>query len=435
MVRKEILDAFKDLDFKTYIDKTLTSTEHSLLKTELSKHEKIEREIKDEMFQTYTANIDHLVDILQKTHIISKLYEETKEDLNEYKRVFRYFDNEEDEDYIDSEKQKQFKELMSHFDKQSEIFVTDKRYLVHSDLFYADENNMKKSYLLLFCNDILIIGKNVMNRYVLQNAFNYSVIKLAGEDDKLIISVDPFRFVYSKDRQSVKNALEAFQEITYKKTIGKDKPEKNNIEDRNRENIEYFIFTEQYDKLVNYKASINTDIDFANVKIDTESLPLFLELFSTEKTRKKFFYDYLGKMIESKLYGVDIVQKLDSLIINVFVVFHDFCLEAKKMQYNYGRKYSSKKSDEALFILFLSYQIQHIFNMFKRRIFGRHSTIDNVNEYLDLIKDKLYFLGYDFRYMIHFFDNDKKEKESQSYESTKESINKLIDEMIAEDYA
>lgn len=432
MVKKEILESFRNLNLKSYVDKSISSSELSILKTELNKHQRLEREIKDEMFKTYTANIDHLIDILARTNDINKLLDEIKQNLAEYKNIFKHFENEEEEEYIDAEKQKAFKEDMDSFDKDAAVFLTDKRYLVYKDTFYADEDNIKKSFLLLFCNDLLIIGKKEMKKYKLKNAFNFSTIKLHSENDKLIIFVDPFKFIYTKDVESARRAVDIFKVLTYKKTDEDDEPEK---KEDNHEIIEYLVFTEQYDKLVNYKDSIDTDIDLKNVKIKPENLPLFLELFCNKGSRKKFFYKFLKQTLDKKIFDLDLLQSLEDYIKNLFMIFHSFVNDAKNMFVDYSQKYEKSKSGEAVFCLFVYHNINEIFDMLRHRIFGRHSTIDQADKYIDLIKDNLYFLGYDFRFMIEILDEDKRKMQEMSYEKTSDEMDMFLNQMIAEDYA
>lgn len=432
MVKKDIIDAYKTIDLKTYIDTTVKAPDLSLLKTELNKHERFLQGINQDIYKTFLLNTDTLVSMLERTNNISQQMEDTEKLIEEYSIIFSKFREEEEPFFVDEQKQKRFWELLSKFDESAHIFKTNKRYLVHSQDFGLIDNGHCRDSLLLFTNDILIIGEKNKENYVLKNAFNYNVLKVQDKDTKLKIVVAPFEFVFEGEEKYVKRAIRVFKEVMYKNKI---EPQKKQLEqDNNSEYVNFLLQTENYRRLSQMKdVSIKT-VDISMVRGGINNFLLVLKFVKEKDARERLFLSYLSNVFDNKMASIDISRNLKSIIDDFFNNFYDSYDKSVYFIQKYGEKFTFAVVFKARFILLLRNKIENIFKLLKRRIFGKYSNIDKSEEYIEQIRGYLKFDGYDFTFLTDYFKTEKEEKTDKLIEESKMQIKNLIDEMIGQDY-
>ncbi|KAM0686749.1 hypothetical protein COBT_002022 [Conglomerata obtusa] len=438
MPSQNILDAYTNLDIKSYLDATLHTNELSYLKNELHKHEKLEAEINSKLFKTFMLNIDHLVDILEKNHEINRYVANIKEDINDYKTMFSYLQEKESSVYIDEEKQREFFNILRSFDSDTKMFASKKRYLVHSEEFsmveanQADEKIDKCLWILIFTNDLLIIGKKTGENYILKNAFNYNVMKIKGHDRILRILVDPIELIFEKDAKSVNKILSIFKELRYTETQQPEKKEEEENENYDDEIFEFYIKTEQYEKLKEFKGYNKVKFNISDTNGSLETLFIFLTILEDDK-KEPFINDYLKNIFYTKINNINIIQKLDNLIQDFFSIIQEMFFEAKEIYERYWKQFGIEKVKRGTFILFVESIILVIFETIKKRLFGKHGSIEETEKYLKKLGCKLKIYENDFSYLLYFFEDEMQKQNNALLYEDKQKINKILDDMLIQD--
>lgn len=415
---KENIENFKSLNINTYLSKNTTSYDPPFLRNSLSQHEKIQTQITQSLFQTFILNIDHLVEILTTSHELSKRIKEIRMNIEEYKKIFEYFDKNEEDEKIDDKNSEEFIKLIKdNYSKESQIFASNKRSLF--DSFYLKDTN-NDVYNLIFTNDILLVGELKDDKYVVRNALNYYVLKLEIIDEQLVLESEYQKYTFKKNKENSK-VLEIYEEICCKAKV------KEIIEEEDVENdayIEYLMKTEKYDKLIEFKGQIKHELKVENVK-DKDTLFIFLEL---SKKRDEFLFKYLSYLFGVKMKNINIIQSFNLVIKEIFENFQEFYLESKAIYSMYRKKYNLKMKGN--YVIFLESQILYIFETIKRRIFGKNTTIENIEEYIQFIKNNLTFDGYDFTYLLLDLKEDREEKEEKILIDVKMEIKDIILDML-----
>lgn len=432
MVKKDIIDAYKSIDLKTYIDSTLKAPDTSLIKTELHKHERLLQGVNQDIYKTFLLNTDILVKMLEKTNDISTRIEETEGLIEDYRAIFMRFREDETLVFVDEEKRMQFHELMETFDESAQIFKTNKRYLIHSAKFGLRVGGKYEEDILVFTNDILIIGEKTSEKYLLKNAFNYNVIQIIDRGNKIIVQVTPFEFVFENDEENVRAVMNIYQEIMFKNRLEtKDEPED---ESDHSEYIDFLLQTENYQALKTMKNVNIKTLDVKQIRGDIDNLLLILKFIIDTEKRDILFLEYLTSMFDKNMFKVDISHKLNVIIDEFFENFNACYDDSIFFVGKYMGLFKPGTVFKTRFILFLKGRIEQIFKLLKRRIFGKYSSMEDSEKYIDQIRSYLIFDGYDFSFLADYFKTEKEKKAIHLVSESKRDIKGIVDEMIEQDY-
>ncbi|KAM0678860.1 hypothetical protein BDAP_000645 [Binucleata daphniae] len=435
------LESYKNINIKNYLDATVQNCEIAYLKNELHKHEKIEDEINEKLFKTFLLNIDNLINILKKSHEINNRVYEIKSMINEYKKIFRYFDTDTCTNHEDT---KSFEELIAQFDKEAQIFVTKKRVLLYSDIFYMQDNQERKEHVLVFTNDLLIIGSKIQNDketkkdetlYALKNAFNYNVMEVTAKDEQLIIKIDPISYIFESSKKAVNLACKTYNENKYKykkESMKKISHDDMIQEETKHEMIDYYIKTEQYECLQQYKGKVDFEFSFSDVRYNKDVLFILLDLLD-DKKRKTFFCNYLDHLFDKKIEKINIIQDLDSYIKSIYNVFRMHYKVCKELFAEYDSRFSVDEIENVGFIVYIESVIIKVFELMRKRIFGKKCNVKETEEYLQNLDLCLKIDGYNFTYLFEFFDEEKSKKNYETIKHDKQTIDGIIDEMIGKE--
>ncbi|EJW01536.1 hypothetical protein EDEG_00427 [Edhazardia aedis USNM 41457] len=465
MKNDEILEGFVSLDLKSYIDQTTKNSDITLIKNEKSKHERIKQRIDKQLYNTFTTKIPFIIDILETSHEINKKLTNVKMKVQQYRQAIDLLEDNDEAEFIDVKMVEKLKILLSEFRSDCSVFLNGKRYLVFYDILLSEDLNEVKrvsflneetkssekndisdkiaekidklnlksnqsAYILIFTNDLLIIGKRVRKKFELTNAFNYNIIQLSIENGKLFLKVDPLEFIFTKDIHSLEKIVQTFKEICCKNTknTGDNTGDKEINEKKNF--LEFLQYTEQYDELISVKGETMIKIDVYDIKDDDHCLFQAFKLLDSNNERSELLFDFLEHEFNKKLAKSNPVQSLKEYIDQIYSIMNTFYGKSKEVIKRYEKKYGFSQIDCVNRVVFIEKIVLKTIILLRKRVFGKYAHINDTEKFENQIRQYLTFDGFCFNYLLEFVQNDKERVKENSLKEVKTQIESIVKEMI-----
>lgn len=400
MNNREKIIEFQNINIKDYLNKVHKTSDNFLIETQKHNLKKYMEELNTELYKGFINNSDGLLKILNTYDYCYNLLNDfniprTSHSQNTIDTVLFIC--------------KEFEKKIKRFEDDLTPYLTGKRYLITSGHFTDNK------YYCILTNDLLFLGERIPNskQYKLLHIFSKNVIHLTLTSSYLELSVQKNKFILTGTSEELQEFYDLFFDIKLE-----DSEVSLNENELNMELIEYYIITEQIDKLANYikpikKVNVNIKkIIFYDESILKQILDISIDPYKT-------FLEFITNLFKIGLGKINKIQPLNILINEIFDYLYCLVDEINKILIKIELK-------PYWINLIIHDCIIIIFNTLEKRIFNKFYELKITNNNLKLIETKLVWKHYNFHYMFQTLLTQKKDFSLRCLEIAKKEITKLL---------
>lgn len=374
---------FANVNITEYLNKIHVTDDMFLIEQEKHNISQCKKELNTHLRLSFIENCDALLSILQTYNFCFSLVQKC----HVPKPV-------QEEDTRRRGVCKELKSVLRHFEEDMSPFVTDSRYLVCAEAF--------GDLFVVLANDLLFIGrkKEGKSRYELEHSFSRGVVSMRTSDNGTrgeIVATSGAR--YEIEGEHVQALHDAFQQLTCDFEEEYRGRKREAVRDADLL-VEYYVATEQMEKLVEYVGSRNGGAAEAG-RYDARLFRGFQFRFPDELrtamglcSAPTSLLD--GYVMERFVKGLRKVNRLEAspvLIEKAFGYLEEFLAELEEF-------YDKTEVPRSHFLICAEQLILRVFLHLERRIFNKFHRIEENDRNIEIVKRRLRLNGLDFGYLI-----------------------------------
>ncbi|KAI4292297.1 hypothetical protein PAPHI01_1571 [Pancytospora philotis] len=430
------------IDITEYLNKTHATSDDFLVETQKHNMKKYKEELDDFLHISFVENCDALLAILDTYKDCRTLLQDA---------VAPKIVQQQHGLSANVPGCKAFEKACRHFHDDLRPFCTGQRYLLKATAF--------ENYFCLLTNDLIFVGEEVAEspqqssveelrhgsdsteseqagsstgnmrtrggtapKYVLRNTLDKTAVKFSKEDGCLLLDASTgASYELRGGQEDMDEFFEAFQGDVVEEAAPPrhKKPLDHAL-------IEYYIETEQIDKLGAYAAETGCAGEIllpAHSSLRITSLEELKVVTGIFQDSSHIFIGFVVERFAAGLQTINKIQKVGDLIGDTFDYLDEFVGKLRAIQSEGG-------CQKPVFVLAVEQLVLCIFEFLDKRIFNKFYDVVINRENVKLIESRLVFQNLDFSYLLEQLAERRQRFADKCVEKAKREIDERLDALL-----